>query len=141
MVGLAQLTSSSSYAAHILPALLLAGVGMGSIFATTIATAIQGVEPHDSGVASAMVNTMQQVGGSVGTALLSSIFATAVSSYIHGNRPTPQLLGDAAVHGYTVAFWVAAGIFATGALVVSVLIRSVHVEPKRAAEAPEALAA
>ena len=62
---------------------------------------------------------MQQVGGSIGTAMLSSIFATAAGSYAEGRRPTAQLLDEAAVHGYTVAFWVAAGIFAVGAVVVA----------------------
>ena len=73
-----------------------------------------------------MVNTMQQVGGSIGTALLSSIFASAVTAYA-ANRPhTPEILSQATVHGYTVAFWVAAGIFAVGALVVGGIMRSIH---------------
>jgi EmrB/QacA subfamily drug resistance transporter len=136
MVWLAQLTPSSSYAGHILPALLVMGVGMGNIFAPAIASATYGVGPRDSGVASAMVNTMQQVGGSVGTALLSSIFASAVTSYVGAQRPSPQLLGAAAVHGYTVAFWVAAGVFAFGAVVVGTMMRSIRVQPEMAS-APE----
>jgi EmrB/QacA subfamily drug resistance transporter len=128
MVWLAQLTPTSSYAGHVLPALLVMGVGMGNIFAPAIASATYGVDPRDTGVASAMVNTMQQVGGSIGTALLSSIFSSAVSSYAAGKPPTARLMGQAAVHGYTVAFWVAAGVFAFGAIVVAVLMRSVRVE-------------
>jgi hypothetical protein len=81
-----------------------------------------------------MVNTMQQVGGSIGTAVLSSILASAVTSYMDGMRPTPQLAGDAAIHGYSVAFWVAAGIFAVGAVVVGGTMRSVRVEPEPVAE-------
>jgi nitrate/nitrite transporter NarK len=127
MVWLAQLTPSSSYAGHVLPALLVLGVGLGNIFAPAIASATYGVEPHDTGVASAMVNTMQQVGGSIGTALLSSIFASAVTADAAHKRPTPQLLREATVHGYTVAFWVAAGIFALGAVVVGGIMRSLHV--------------
>jgi EmrB/QacA subfamily drug resistance transporter len=130
MGWLAQLTPSSSYAGHVLPALLVLGVGLGNVFATTIASATHGVEPHDTGVASAMVNTMQQVGGSIGTALLSSIFASAVSAYLENRAPSPQSLAAASVHGYTVAFWVAAGIFAAGALIVGATMRSdvrVHV--------------
>jgi hypothetical protein len=73
-----------------------------------------------------MVNTMQQVGGAIGTALLSSIFASAVSAYSDGQAPSPQLAAHAAVHGYTVAFWIAAGIFATGALVVGTTMRAVR---------------
>ena len=134
MVWLAQLTPSSSYAGHVLLALLVLGVGMGNIFAPAIASATYGVAPHDSGVASAMVSTMQQVGGSIGTALLSSIFASAVTAYTANTRPTPQLLSEATVHGYTVAFWVAAGIFALGALVVGGIMRSIHVAPTQVSE-------
>ena len=130
MAWLAQLTPGAGYAGHVLPPLLVMGVGFGLIIAPGIASATYGVAPHDSGVASAMVNTMQQVGGSIGTALLSSIFAGAVTSYAEGRPPTPQLADAAAVHGYTVAFWVAAGIFASGAVLVGGMMRSVRVQPE-----------
>jgi EmrB/QacA subfamily drug resistance transporter len=126
MVWFAQLTPGSSYAGHVLPGLLVLGLGMGNIFAPAIASPTYGVGPRDSGVASAMVNTMQQVGGSIGTALLSSIFASAAASFARGRPPTPQLAGEAAVHGYTVAFWIAAGIFAAGALIVGVTMKSIR---------------
>ena len=111
-----------------LPGLVVTGVGMGNIFAPAISSATYGVAPTDSGVASAMVNTMQQVGGSIGTALLSSIFASAASSFAEGRTPGPQVAADAAMHGYTVAFWVAAGVFAFGAVVVGSLMRPIKVE-------------
>jgi MFS family permease len=128
LAWLAQITPTSSYVGHVLPALLILGVGMGNIFAPALASATYGVEARDTGVASAMVNTMQQVGGSIGTALLSSIFASSVASYAEGKAPTPQLATDAAVHGYTVAFWIAAGVFAVGALIVGTTMRSIKVE-------------
>lgn len=135
MVWLAQLEPGSSYAGHVLPSLLVMGVGMGMIFAPAFASATHGVEPRDAGVASAMVNTMQQVGGSIGTALLSSIFASAVTSFAEGKQPTPALQAEAAVHGYTVAFWVAAGVFLIGAIVVGTLVQSIRIEePSGAAE-------
>src|SRR3954454_6188871 len=127
MVWFAQLEVDSSYVGHVLPGLLVMGVGMGNIFAPAFASATYGVDPRDSGVASATVNTMQQVGGSIGTALLSSIFASAVVSYAAGRPASPQLLAEASVHGYTVAFWVAAGVFAFGAVVVGRMMRSVEV--------------
>jgi EmrB/QacA subfamily drug resistance transporter len=127
MVWFAQLTPSSSYAGHVLPGLLVLGVGMGNIFAPAFASATYGVAPQDSGVASAMVNTMQQVGGSIGVALLSSIFASAVTSYAESHAPSPALAAEAAVHGYDVAFWVAAGVFTFGAVLVGTLMRSVRV--------------
>jgi predicted MFS family arabinose efflux permease len=135
MVWLAQLTPTSSYPGLVLPALLVLGVGLGNIFAPAIASATYGVAPQDTGVASAMVNTMQQVGGSIGTSLLSSIFASAVTAYTGNTRPTPQLETAATVHGYTVAFWVAAGIFAVGAVVVGGIIRSVRVVREELVEA------
>ncbi len=85
-----------------------------------------------------MVNTMQQVGGSIGTALLSSIFASAAAGFAEGKQPTPQLMGEAAVHGYTVAFWVAAGVFAAGASIVGLTMESISVAKEEPAGAPVA---
>ena len=133
MAWLARLTPESDYAVDVLPALLVMGVGFGSIVAPAIATATHGVAREDAGVASAMVNTMQQVGGSVGTAVLSSVFASVVSGRLDGQPPTPRLVAAATVHGYTVAFWVAAAIFAAGAMVVGATMRSVRIEPAREA--------
>jgi predicted MFS family arabinose efflux permease len=124
MVWFAQLDVTSSYAGHVLPGLVVLGIGMGNIFAPGLSSATFGVAPTDAGVASAMVNTMQQVGGSIGTALLSSIFASAVTSFARGKPRTAQVAADAAMHGYTVAFWVAAGVFALGAVAVGLLMRS-----------------
>jgi EmrB/QacA subfamily drug resistance transporter len=134
MVWFAQLDTTSSYAGRVLPGLVVLGIGMGNIFATGISTATYGVAPTDAGVASALVNTMQQVGGSIGTALLSSIFASAVTSFAKGKPPSPQVAADAAMHGYTVAFWVAAGVFASGAVVVGLLMRSIKIEADTPAE-------
>ena len=106
-----RLTPGSSYAGGVLPGLLVLGVGMGCIFAPAFSTGTLGVEGSDAGVASAMVNTSQQIGGSVGTSLLSTIFASAVTSYAASHLHTPGLAAAATVHGYTVAFWWAVGIF------------------------------
>ncbi len=127
MAWLAQLDPGSSYAFGVLPGLLIMGAGMANIMAPAIATATHGVDPGDAGVASAMVNTMQQVGGSIGTALLSSIFASSVTGFVDGRTRTPALLAEASVHGYTVAFWIAAGIFVVGAVVVGSTMQSVRV--------------
>jgi hypothetical protein len=74
-------------------------------------------------VASATVNSCQQVGGSIGTAFLNTIATTAVTSYLSGKVLTPLVAAQAAVHGYTVAFWWSAGIFCVGAAVAGVLLR------------------
>jgi MFS family permease len=139
MLVLTQLGTDSSYVTHVLPALVLMGIGMGNIFPPAFQSATYGVDRADTGVASAMVNTMQQVGGSIGTALLSSIFASAVTSYADGRTPSAGLAAAATVHGYTVAFWVAAGVFAVGAVIVGAVVPSVRVvEPHGAAAEPVA---
>ena len=104
---------------HVLPGIMIIGAGLGLVFSAAMATATFGVEPHDAGVASAMVNTMQQIGGSIGTALLSTLAASAVTSQLANvaGRPDPAAIAHAAVHGYTTAFWWAAGIYAVGAVV------------------------
>jgi EmrB/QacA subfamily drug resistance transporter len=125
MAWLAQLTPTAGYGTHVLPALLILGVGIGATSAPAMFTATYNVPPADAGVASAMVNTMQQSGGAIGAAGLSTIFASAVSSYVHAHTPSPQLTSAAAVHGYTTAFWVAAAIFAAGAILVGSLVPSI----------------
>jgi MFS family permease len=117
-----RLTPGSSYAADVLPGMLVLGVGMGCIFAPTFSTATLGVEGSEAGVASAMVNTSQQVGGSVGTSLLSTIFASAVTSYATDHPHTAGLANAAAVHGYTTAFWWGVGILALAFLLATVIL-------------------
>jgi hypothetical protein len=88
-----------------------------------------GVRPADAGVASATVNASQQVGGSLGTALLSTLAASATASFVSGQRPTPSLVATAAVHGYTTAFGVSAIIFAVAAVAAAVLFASKEDQP------------
>jgi sugar phosphate permease len=124
MVLFAQLQVDSSYALHILPGLVILGVGLGLIFAPSFSGATLGVLPSDAGVASAMVSTSQQVGGSVGTALLSTLAGSAVSGYVSVRGPSADVLANAAVHGYTTAFWWAAAIFAGGSVATALVFRS-----------------
>ena len=122
MVLLAQLTPTSSYGTGVLPALLVIGVGMGCIFAPAFSSATLGVAPNEAGIASAMVNTSQQIGGSVGTSLLSTIYASAVASYLTSHPPVRGVAFAAQVHGDTIAFWWAAGIFGLGFLLALVIL-------------------
>jgi hypothetical protein len=71
-----------------------------------------------------MVNTSQQVGGSIGTAVLSTIFGSAVASYAAGHARGPDLPAQAAMHGYTTAFWCSAAVFVVGAIVCGLVFRS-----------------
>jgi EmrB/QacA subfamily drug resistance transporter len=127
MVWLTRIGIHSSYAADVLPPLLFLGVAFGQIVAPSINTGTFGVSPKDAGVASASVNTGQQLGGSIGTALLNTIATSAVTSYLASRiirgGPSPALRGLALVHGYTTAFWWSAGIFAFGAVVAGSLFR------------------
>jgi EmrB/QacA subfamily drug resistance transporter len=116
-----QLGLRSSYPGQILPALLLTGAGLGMVFGCAMNTATFGASRADAGVASAMVNTNQQVGGSIGTALLNTIAASALTSYLLAHGRNPLALAGAAVHSYVVAFWVSAAILA-GSAVVSALV-------------------
>jgi len=136
MLYLTGLGPHSTYAGHVLPALILMGLGFGLIFAPAISTATLGVNGRDAGVASAMVNTSQQVGGSIGTALLSTLAITATKDVLAGvAHPTHALTAQAAVHGYTTAFYWSASIFAIGAVVCGLLLR-----PKEKIAAPAAMA-
>ncbi|MGW7362108.1 MFS transporter [Streptomyces sp. NPDC054841] len=131
MLLLTQLEVGSSYAGLILPAQLLLGLGMGTAFMPAMSLATYGVEARDAGVASAMVNTSQQVGGAIGTALLNTIAASATTSYItsHAAAATSpeaqellQLRGM--VHGYSSAIWWAVGILAVSAAIAFTFINS-----------------
>jgi len=135
----AQLGVHTSYPSTILPALVVIGLGLGLVFACAINTATYGAAREDAGVASALVNTNQQVGGSIGTALLNTIAASAFSSYLltHGLSPAAQ--AGAAVHSYIVAFWVSAGIF-TGAAIVCALVLPTGLLAPAAAETAPAMA-
>jgi hypothetical protein len=89
-------------------------------------TATFGVPPADAGVASATANTQQQIGTSIGTALLNTIAVSATTSYLTthlaAGRPA-ELTTFALLHGYTTAFWWSAGILAAGAVICGTLLR------------------
>jgi MFS family permease len=116
----------------VLPSLLILGAGMGTIFAPAFGTATLGVPRNEAGVASAMVNTSQQVGGSVGTSLLSTLFASSAAAFVRSHPHAANLQAAAQVHGYTTAFWWSVGIFSIG-LLVALFVFPAKVRP---AEAP-----
>jgi EmrB/QacA subfamily drug resistance transporter len=140
MSYLTQLTVTSSYVGGVLPALVIMGLGFGMIFSPAINTATAGVQRQDSGVASALVNTMQQVGGSIGTSALSTIALTATASYLVAHHTAPLAPAIAATHGYTTAFAVSAGIFGLGVILAFTLLPSRRrlAELRAAAAAAEA---
>jgi EmrB/QacA subfamily drug resistance transporter len=125
MLLLTQITVTSSYAALVLPAQILMSVGLAAVFIPASSVALVGVGDHDAGVASAVLNSAQQIGGSLGTALLNTVFAAAVTSYVAGHLPvTPQVGSDSLIHGYHVAFLWGAGLMFAGALCAFFLINA-----------------
>jgi EmrB/QacA subfamily drug resistance transporter len=120
MLWLTQLPSHSAYWVHVVPAMLLISLGMGQVFVPLSSTALLGVPNHDAGAASALVNTMQQIGGSLGIALLNTIATTATASYAAAHGGFSKA---AEVHGFTTAFAVSVGILLFAAVVVGSLIR------------------
>lgn len=123
MVWLTTLDLNSTYFAHVLPPLVCLGLGLGMIFATAMNLATAGVSARDAGVASAMVNTSQQVGGSIGTALLNTLATSAAADYLAGRRPTPAAVAQAQLESYSTAYWWSAGFFAVGLLLTVILYR------------------
>jgi EmrB/QacA subfamily drug resistance transporter len=123
----AQIGASTSYLWPVLPGLLVMGVGLGLIFGTAINTATARVQPSDAGVASALVNAGQQIGGALGTALLSTIAASATSHYVSTHATSAAqahgaaLTNQASIHGYSVAFWVSAGLFLAGSVITGLM--------------------
>ncbi|MFD8688653.1 MFS transporter [Streptomyces sp. NPDC059651] len=129
MLLLTQLEIDSSYAAVILPGQLLLGLGMGTAFMPAMSLATHGIEPRDAGVASAMVNTSQQVGGAIGTALLNTIAASAATAYATSHAALgatdPELLKlQSMVHGFTGAIWWAVGILVVAAAIAGTFINA-----------------
>jgi EmrB/QacA subfamily drug resistance transporter len=126
MAWMTRIGPHSGYASTILGPMMVTGLGFGLIFSTAFNIGTHGVSPRDAGVASATVNTGQQLGGSFGTALLNTIAASATTSYLTGHahgRPTGPLAQLALIHGYTVAFWWCAAIFLGGAILCGSLMR------------------
>jgi EmrB/QacA subfamily drug resistance transporter len=135
---LTDLTIHSTYLGGVLFPLIVIGLGVGFIFAPAYNTATLGVEPHDAGVASALVNTSQQIGGSVGTALLNTLAASAATTFMVGKAATALNQKIANVHSYTTAFNVSAFIFLGGAVIAGLILRSGAPQSAEASEVPVA---
>jgi len=129
-IGMAMLTGigvESSYPTGVLPSLLIIGLGLGMIFGPGQNAATSGVQSHESGVASAMVNIAQQIGGSIGLAVFSSLGATAITSYLNAHAATatdPATIAEATLASYHFVFWIAAALFLGSALLAAFLFRS-----------------
>jgi EmrB/QacA subfamily drug resistance transporter len=121
---------NSSYLTHVLGAEILVSIGMGLAFVPMNSTALFGVEEDSAGVASALVNTTQQVGGALGTAFLNTVAASSTAAFLVSRVASTAVTRSATVHGYTTAFEISALLVAMGAVTAAVLVgtkRSHHV--------------
>jgi EmrB/QacA subfamily drug resistance transporter len=150
LVWLTRIGVHSGYASAVLGPLMAAGLGLGFTIAPSMNTGTFGVAPQDAGAASATLNTGQQIGGSIGTSLLNTIFASSVAGYLAGHlspatlvhgHPAPALTQLALIHGYTTGFWVAAAIFGAGAIICGALFRPGPLRAPEPAAAPNGPAA
>jgi EmrB/QacA subfamily drug resistance transporter len=122
-VVLTRTSATSNYASWLLPGMILLGIGIGSAGVVAIAIGQQGVEPRDAGTAGAMNNVSQQVGSAIGVALLSTFAASATSRYLAHHPAGAQAAVQATVHGFTVGYWWAAGLYFAAAVICGALIR------------------
>jgi EmrB/QacA subfamily drug resistance transporter len=150
MVWLTRIGVHSGYASAILGPLMVTAAGLGQVIAPAVNTGTYGVAPHDAGVASATISVGQQLGGSMGTALLNTMVAGATTGFLTSHlspativagHPSLALVQQSLVHGYTVGFWWTAGIFALGGVVCGTLLRPGPLYPRQARTAAAAAAA
>ncbi|MFD1275673.1 MFS transporter [Streptomyces kaempferi] len=123
LVWMTALDMNSEYVTQVVPQLVLVGVGLGAIVAPAMSLATSGVAAADAGAASAAVNTVQQVGGSIGVALLSTMASDAVTDYLSRNPKDPGVLAQADLEGYSTAYWWSASFFVIGLVVTALLYR------------------
>ena len=128
MLWLSRITPHTSYLVHVLPSEILISLGMGLAFVPMSSTALFRVSPHDAGVSSALVNTTQQVGASLGTALLNTVAASATTAYLVTRTPDKAVRAAALVHGYTVGFLVGAGCLVVALLLSLFLITATRAD-------------
>lgn len=119
--------AASSYVGAILPAMVVMSLGLGLVFVTIASTALFNVPHQESGVASAVLNTSQQIGGSLGTAIFNTIAISATATYaashlMHGSMGAVASQAEAATYGFTVAFKIGAACLAFAAVIFGVFV-------------------
>jgi hypothetical protein len=128
---LTQLPVHGSYVDDLLPGLLPLGLGLGLAFVPITLLGTSGVREQDNGLASGLFNTAQQVGGSLGLAILSTLAASQAANVLHGT--SSAAITVARVSGYHVAFLAAAIMLAAGAVILVVALRKTHMREVEAA--------
>jgi len=129
MALLTRLELDSTYAAHIMPGMILLGLGLGGVMTTAFQGATAGVHHEDTGVASALINTGQQVGGSISTALLTTVASSAATDYLSSHKPGALTMAQAGVEGYTATLAWGSAFFVVGAVLAAFLIPNAALAP------------
>jgi hypothetical protein len=129
MALLAQLALDSTFVADVMPGLILLGIGLGGVMTTAFQGATAGVHHEDAGVASALINTSQQVGGSISTALLTTVATSAMTDFLSSHKAGALTVAQAHVESYTATFWWGAGIFVAGAVIAAILVPNAALAP------------
>ena len=129
MALLTQLELDSGYVADIMPGLILLGLGLGGVMTTSFQGATAGVHHEDTGVASALINTNQQVGGSISTALLTTVASSAGTDYLSSHKPGALIVAQAGVESYTATLAWGAGFFVVGAVLTAFLMPNAALAP------------
>jgi Na+/melibiose symporter-like transporter len=128
MLLLTRIGPDTAYVTHVLPSMLLMSVGLAGVFIPAASLALVNVGHHDAGVASAVLNSSQQIGGSLGTALLNTVFASAVTAFFAANLTNPadvaRLTPEALIHGYHVAFFWGAALLTVALLCTVFLVNA-----------------
>ena len=124
MLWYTQIPVHGSYAADLLPGYLMVGVGMAFSFIPMSIAALAGVESHEAGLASGLINTSQQIGGALGVAISATVAFTHATTLLKtGHDPASALTS-----GFSLAFWVIAAFSAAAVVATIALVRSSEVE-------------
>ena len=127
----AQMPADGHYFWNVFPALILSGIGLAFSFVPVMIAGLTGVQPADAGVASGLINTNRQIGGSIGLAAVTTIAATATSNYAHSHA-VPAFSSPALTHGFQLAFYTLSGLALAGAAIAAAFVES---KPKAAPRA------
>jgi EmrB/QacA subfamily drug resistance transporter len=122
LVLFARLPVHGRYFSDLLPPFLVSGLGLALAFVPMSIGALTGVEPSDAGVASGLINTVQQVGGAIGVAIVTTVATTVTAHYVHAHAGASALGGAALTDGFQVAFYVLAAIAVVGAVIATLVL-------------------
>lgn len=130
MLLLTRLQVDSGYTTLVLPVEILVGLGMGTAMVPAMSLATMGIEPHDTGVASAMVTAVQQVGGAIGTVMLNTIAAGSTTAYVSAHLSSAASTSEQAhalelqgmVHGFASATWWTVGVLILATVITAFLV-------------------